>query len=350
MPATRATRAPRAERPKADADSTQSRLEKLGIRTHRDLALHLPLRYEDETRLTALADARPGTPVLVEAEVVVAEVKYRPRRTLVVKLEEGGEELWVRFLNFYPSQVKQMAAGKRLRLFGEVRPGFFGNEMVHPKYRVVEKGAPLSKSLTPVYPTTAGLSQAQLRAMIDRVLDTLALEDTLDAKLLARLKLMAFREAVMLLHRPPPNVDAASLDERTHPAWRRLKFDEVLAQQLAMRIAYRERRARIAPELPDAHTLTNALIKSLPFALTRAQRQAHAAIARDLALPHPMRRLLQGDVGSGKTLVAALAALQAIGNGWQAALMAPTEILAEQHYLKLTHWLEPLGVRIAWLA
>jgi ATP-dependent DNA helicase RecG len=221
---------------------------------------------------------------------------------------------------------------------------------VHPKYRIVSKDTPLSKSLTPVYPTTAGLSQSQLKAMIDRMLDTLALEDTLEAPLLKRLKLMAFREAVMFLHRPPPNVDAESLDGRTHPAWRRLKFDELLAQQLAMRIAYRERRARIAPELPDRHTLTNALIKSLPFSLTRAQRHAHAAISRDLSAPHPMRRLLQGDVGSGKTLVAALAALQAIENGWQAALMAPTEILAEQHYLKLTHWLEPLGVRIAWLA
>ena len=350
MPAIRATRAPSAERPKADADSTQARLEKLGIRNNRDLVLHLPLRYEDETTLTSLKDVRPGEPALVEAEVVDSRVEYRGRRTLVVKLLDGERELWLRFLNFYPSQAKQFAAGKRVRLFGEVRPGFFGDEMVHPKYRIVSKDTPLSKSLTPVYPTTAGLSQAQLKGRIDRMLDTLALEDTLDAKLLAKLKLMAFRESVMLLHRPPPDVDAASLDERTHPAWRRLKFDELLAQQLAMRIAYRERRARLAPELPVAHRLTNALVKSLPFSLTRAQRDAHAAIAKDLAQPHPMRRLLQGDVGSGKTLVAALAALQAIENGWQATLMAPTEILAEQHYLKLTHWLEPLGVKIAWLA
>jgi ATP-dependent DNA helicase RecG len=352
LPATRATRAPGASRPAGgnDADSTAARLQKLGIRSDRELALHLPLRYEDETRLTALKDVRAGEPALVEAEVVESKIEYRGRRTLVVKLTDGERELWLRFLNFYPSQAKQFAPGKRVRLFGEVRPGFFGDEMVHPKYRIVGKDTPLSKSLTPVYPTTAGLSQAQLRAMIERQLDTLALEDTLDGKLLARLKLMAFREAVMLLHRPPPEVDAASLDERTHPAWRRLKFDELLAQQLAMRIAYRERRARSAPELPDAHTLTNALVKSLPFALTRAQRRAQAAISRDLAEPHPMRRLLQGDVGSGKTLVAALAALQAIENGWQAALMAPTEILAEQHYLKLSHWLEPLGVKIAWLA
>ncbi len=325
------------------------KLAKLGIRTHRDLVLHLPLRYEDETKLTPLAEARSGVPVLVEADVVDSKVEYRGRRTLVVKLAEGERELWVRFLHFYPSQVKQFKEGKRVRLFGEVRPGFFGDEMVHPRYRIVSRDTPLSRSLTPVYPTTAGLAQNALRDLINGALDTLELDDTLDGKLLAKLKLMAFRDAVMVLHRPPPDATALMLDDRTHPAWRRLKFDEILAQQLAMRIAYRERRAKNAPQLPGAHTLTNALVKSLPFALTRAQRHAQAAISKDLAQPHPMRRLLQGDVGSGKTLVAALAALQAIESGWQAALMAPTEILAEQHYLKLSHWLEPLGVKIAWL-
>jgi ATP-dependent DNA helicase RecG len=330
--------------------SVKERLEKLGIRSNLDLVLHLPARYEDETKLTALKEARAGVPVLVEAEVVDADVKYRPRRTLVVKLKDEDSELWVRFLNFYPSQVKQLAPGKRVRLFGEVRPGFFGDEMVHPRYKIVQKGAPLPKSLTPVYPTTAGLSQSQLRELIEKALDSLVLEDTLDDELREKLKLRPFRESVHFLHRPPPKVDARSLEERTHPAWRRLKFDELLAQQFAMRLAYRERRAKSAPQLPDQHTLTNALVKSLPFPLTRAQRNAHAVIAKDLAQPHPMRRLLQGDVGSGKTLVAALAALQAVENGWQAALMAPTEILAEQHYLKLTHWLEPLGVKVAWVA
>ncbi|HXF78188.1 MAG TPA: ATP-dependent DNA helicase RecG [Usitatibacter sp.] len=334
----------------ATADATAARLARLGIHGSRDLVLHLPLRYEDETRLTPLAEAKAGVPVLVEAEVVESKVEYRGRRTLVVKLEEEGRSLWVRFLHFYPSQQKQLSPGKRVRLFGEVRPGFFGDEMVHPRYRIVAKGAPLPKSLTPVYPTTAGLSQQLLRERINGALDTLDLGDTLDESLLRELKLMAFRGAVLALHRPAPDVDAASLEDRTHPAWRRLKFDELLAQQLAMRIAYRERRAKNAPALPDGHTLTNALVKSLPFPLTRSQRQAHAAISRDLAQPHPMRRLLQGDVGSGKTLVAAMAAMQAIENGWQAALMAPTEILAEQHYLKLSHWLEPLGVKIAWLA
>ncbi|HUP30286.1 MAG TPA: ATP-dependent DNA helicase RecG [Usitatibacter sp.] len=342
MPAARASVAPR--------DGIEKLLEKLGIRGKLDLALHLPLRYEDETRLTPLKDVRPGIPALVEGEVLESDVKYRPRKMLVVKLGDGERELWLRFINFYPSQVKQFHEGRRIRAFGEVRPGLFGDEMVHPRYRVVEKGAPLSKSLTPVYPTTAGLSQSVLRAKIEDALDALALEDTLDEKRLAKLRLGGFRESVLFLHRPPPKVDAASLDERTHPAWRRLKFDELLAQQLAMRIAYRDRRRKVAPALPDVHTLTNALVKSLPFTLTRAQRQAHASISKDLAQTHPMRRLLQGDVGSGKTLVAALAAVQTIENGWQAALMAPTEILAEQHYLKLKHWLEPLGVRIAWLA
>jgi ATP-dependent DNA helicase RecG len=351
LPAVRAPRPTSSARGKAEnPDAIAAKLAKLGIHGKRDLILHLPLRYEDETRLTPLKEARAGVPVLVEAEVVSSKVEYRGRRTLVVKLTDGERELWVRFLNFYPSQVKQLVEGKRLRLFGEIRSGMFGDEMVHPRYRVVAKGAPLPKSLTPVYPTTAGLAQNVLRDKIDGALDTLQLDDTLDAALVKKLGLMPFREAVLFLHRPPPDVPAIELDERTHPAWRRLKFDEILAQQLAMRIAYRERRGKAAPALPDKHTLTNALAKSLPFALTRAQRQAQAAIARDLAHPHPMRRLLQGDVGSGKTLVAALAALQAIENGWQAALMAPTEILAEQHYLKLAHWLEPIGVKIAWLA
>ena len=329
--------------------AVRAKLEKLGIHSRLDLVLHLPLRYEDETKLTPLAEAGTGEPVLVEAEVIECEVKYRPRRTLVVKCTDGKSELWLRFLNFYPSQVKQMAPGRRLRLFGEVRPGFFGAEMVHPKVRVVDEAAPLAASLTPVYPTTAGMSQANLRGFIEHALDTLLMDDTLDAPLLERLALQGFRESVLLLHRPPPDVDAASLAERTHPAWRRLKFDEILAQQLAMRIAYRERRGKSAPRMPDKHTLTNLLVKSLPFSLTRAQKHAWATIAHDLAQPHPMRRLLQGDVGSGKTLVAALAALQAIENDWQVALMAPTEILAEQHYVSLHQLFDPLGVRVALL-
>jgi len=221
----------------ASKSETRSRLAKLGIRNNRDLVLHLPLRYEDETNLTPLAKARSGIPVLVEAEVVESKVEYRGRRTLVVKLTDGERELWVRFLNFYPSQVKQFKEGKHVRLFGEVRPGFFGDEMVHPRYRIVAPGTPLAKSLTPVYPTTAGLPQHQLRDLINGALDTLQLEDTLDPKLLAKLKLMPFRDAVLLLHRPPPDIPAIKLDDRTHPAWRRLKFDELLAQQLAMRIA-----------------------------------------------------------------------------------------------------------------
>jgi len=271
-------------------DTVAGKLAKLGIRGQRDLVLHLPLRYEDETKLTSLAKARSGEPVLVEAEVVESKVEYRGRRTLVVKLTDGERELWVRFMHFYPSQQKQFKEGKRVRLFGEVRPGMFGDEMVHPRYRIVAPGAPLSKSLTPVYPTTAGLPQHQLRERIEGALDTADLSDTLDPKLLAKLKLMPFRQAVLFLHRPPPDVAAEKLDDRTHPAWRRLKFDEILAQQLAMRIAYRERRAKTAPPLPETHTLTNALVKSLPFPLTRAQKHAQAVIAKDLGQPHPMRR------------------------------------------------------------
>ncbi len=221
MAAARALRATKVAEPSAPAPTPGiwappailSKLEKLGIRSRFDLVLHLPMRYEDETRLTPLCDARPGEPVLVEAEVVEAEVKYRGRRTLVVKLTDGEAELWIRFLNFYPSQVKQMEPGRRLRLFGEVKPGFFGAEMVHPKYRVVTKDMPLSTALTPVYPTTAGISQSQLRALIERALDTLLMEDTLDAALLRKLELAPFRESVLLLHRPPPDVAARALEE-----------------------------------------------------------------------------------------------------------------------------------------
>jgi ATP-dependent DNA helicase RecG len=221
--------------------------------------------------------------VLVEAEVVESKVEYRGRRTLVVKLTDGERDLWVRFLNFYPSQVKQFKEGKRVRLFGEVRPGMFGDEMVHPRYRIVAEGAPLSKSLTPVYPTTAGLPQHQLRDLINGALDTLNLEDTLDAKLLAKLKLMPFRDAVMFLHRPPPDAVAIKLDDRTHPAWRRLKFDELLAQQLAMRIAYRERRAKNAPPLPAATrspTRSRSRCRSRSRARSAARRRRSRRISR----------------------------------------------------------------------
>jgi ATP-dependent DNA helicase RecG len=332
------------------APATQSKFAKLGIRTPFDLVLHLPLRYEDETKITRVADLVPGEAAQVEGEIIHSEVMYRPRRSLVCQLQDDSGILYLRFLNFYPSQQKQLAVGNRIRALGEPRMGFFGDEMVHPKCRVAGESVPLKQALTPVYPTTAGLPQATLSKYIQAALNELALDDTLPETIKKRLHLPEFDASVKLLHQPPPNVDESALLERAHPAWMRIKFDELLAQQLSMRVHYRERNRRIAPRLTAHDKLTDALLKDLPFALTGAQKKVWHEISADLARPHPMQRLLQGDVGSGKTVVAALAALQAIENGYQVAFMAPTEILAEQHYLKLRDWLTPLGIEPVWLS
>ncbi len=346
----RASPSPAARHPAPAGPALRAKLAKLALRSDFDLVLHLPLRYEDETVLTPIAAARHGTPVLVEGDVVAADVAYRPRRQLVLKVRDASGLVFVRFLNFYPSQAKALAAGRRVRLFGEVRPGFFGGEMVHPRYRVVHGPEALPTSLTPVYPTTAGVSQQALRQLIDGALARADLAETLPDALCAQHRLEPFAAAVLTLHRPPPDVDAEALATRTHPAWRRMKFDELLGQQLSMRLHYRARRRQRAPALAAAGSLTGGLRERLPFRLTGAQVRAWGEIERDLAAPHPMHRLLQGDVGSGKTVVAALAALRAVESGWQAAVMAPTEILAEQHHRKFAEWLAPLGVELAWLA
>jgi ATP-dependent DNA helicase RecG len=331
--------------------ATQTKFAKLGIHTPFDLVLHLPLRYEDETKITRIADLVPGESAQVEGEIIHSEVMFRPRRSLVCQLQDdSGDILYLRFLNFYPSQQKQLAVGKRIRALGEPRAGFFGDEMVHPKCRVAGESVPLKQALTPVYPTTAGLPQPTLSKYIHAALNELPLPDTLPEKIKQRLKLPDFDASVKLLHQPPPNIDEDALLERAHPAWMRIKFDELLAQQLSMRVHYRERSQRVAPRLAAHGKLSEALLKDLPFALTNAQKKVWQEISADLAKPHPMQRLLQGDVGSGKTIVAALAALQAIENGYQVAFMAPTEILAEQHYLKLRDWLTPLGIEPVWLS
>ncbi|MGH8718008.1 MAG: ATP-dependent DNA helicase RecG [Burkholderiales bacterium] len=328
--------------------SLTAKLAKLGITRDFDFVLHLPLRYEDETRITRIADASSG-PVQVEGVVVKSSIQYRPRRQLVCQIADESGVLFLRFFTFYMSQAKALSAGSRVRAFGEVRGGFFGAEMVHPRYKTLRSESPLPQSLTPIYPASAGISQANLRKWIAEVLDRLDLSDTLPTKTLSGLRLAEFEASVRLLHHPPPDAPSNALEQRSHPAWRRIKFDELLAQQLSMRLAHLKRRGRGAPALKPKHDLTRALISSLPFKLTRAQLKVWSEISHDLGQPHPMQRLLQGDVGSGKTIIAALAAAQALENGVQAAIMAPTEILAEQHYRKFSTWLGPLKVKIAWL-
>ena len=338
----------------------QRALAKLGLVRDIDLALHLPLRYEDETRLTPIGGAREGETVQVEGIVADCRIEFRPRRQLVVRLADGGDELVLRFLHFYPSQQKTFAAGRRLRVRGEVRGGFLGREMVHPVFRVVEMGAPLPVALTPIYPASAQLPQAYLRKAVAAALGRASLGELLPPDAVPA-GLPPLAEALGFLHHPPASAGLSLLEDRAHPAWQRLKFEELLAQQLSQRQAQRERAALRAPRLAARRGgLQERLLAALPFALTAAQRRVVEEIAQDLsrrATPNdggadtgvPMHRLLQGDVGSGKTVVAALAATIAIDAGWQCALMAPTEILAEQHFRKLVGWLEPLGVTTAWL-
>jgi ATP-dependent DNA helicase RecG len=322
--------------------ATAKKLARLGIRSRFDLLYHLPLRYEDETRLTPPGQAPLGTPVLVEAPVRSTEIAFRPKRQLVVHCDG----LALRFLNFYGSQAKQferaIEEGRLVRAYGEMKHGRLGAEMIHPRYRIVAPGEPLPAALTPVYPTTAGLGQAALRKLVQEALQDEAIEDTLPAGMQQRYALAPLADSVRLLHAPPPGADLAA-------AWQRVKFDELLAQQLQLRLARRKRREKAAPALPSSGPLLKRFLGKLPFRLTRAQQRVMAELLRDLAQPHPMQRLLQGDVGSGKTIIAAIGCLAAVDAGAQAAVMAPTEILAEQHYRKFSAWLAPLGVQIAWL-
>ena len=327
----------------------QKAMEKLGLLRDIDLALHLPLRYEDETRVVPIASVHEAETAQVEGVVIESRVELRNRRQLLVTVEDESGELLLRFLNFYPSQQKQMAQGQRLRVRGEVRGGFFGREMVHPVVKPVDEGAPLPSSLTPVYPTSAALPQAYLRKAVAAGLARAPLSELLPAGSVPA-GLPSLREALDYLHHPPPRVPLAALEDHSHPAWQRLKFEELLAQQISQLQARRERAHLRAPALRGLPGgLHEKLLAVLPFALTGAQQRVCEEIAKDLALPAPMHRLLQGDVGSGKTVVAALAAAVAIDAGWQCALMAPTELLAEQHFRKLVSWLEPLGLKIAWL-
>lgn len=352
--------------------SAASLLARLGLHGPDDLVLHLPLRYEDETRLVSIGSLVHGSSAQIQATVTRAEVT-RGRRALQVWVNDGTGELQLRFLHFYPSQLTQLQPGRLVRAYGELRVGLFGREMVHPRYRMVSEDTPLPDRLTPVYPTVAGLGQATLRREIDRALADCRWQDTLPTTLLTALMsgsgdgkqasgrpgadpvasllagLPPLLESLRLIHHPPPGTDLDALLERRTPACQRIVLEELVAQQLSLRRARQLRAGQRGQPLANRDGEA-ALLASLPFALTGAQRRVCDEIAADLARQQPMNRLLQGDVGSGKTVIAALAAMVAVGSGWQATLMAPTEILARQHYERLSPWLEPLGVRVGWLA
>ena len=341
-----------------------STLQKMGLDSPMALALHLPSRYEDETELFTIEEAlNQGrfSSTQTQGTVIRNQVLFRPRRQMLVTIEDETATLQLRFLNFYPSQQKQMAVGAHIRVRGEVREGFQGPEMVHPTVRALAADAPLPKSLTPVYPASAGVSQAVIRKAVAQALRDPSLQDSLaeffPKKLMTELlpsnDWPSLQSAITYLHQPPADANTQALLERTDPAWRRVQFEELLAQQISLKRAHAIRRERHAPSFAKPvkdKSLEADLLKALPFKLTTAQARVWLEIGDDLAKSFPMNRLLQGDVGSGKTVVAALAAARVMDYGYQAAVMAPTEILAEQHYLKMKEWFEPLGVRIAWLS
>ena len=333
-------------------DTTARKLEKLHLNTAWDLALHLPLRYEDETKIVPISVAPLGEVCQVEGEVLHQEVQFKPRKQLVAQIKgDDGAILNLRFIHFYPSHQKQLAPGQRVRALGEIKRGYERYEMIHPKIKSPEKQA-LATSLTPIYPTTNGLTQPVLRKAVQAALAQVDMYEILPARVLDDLRLPTLAESLRTLHYPPPHLSAGQLGSGTLPEWQRLKFDELLAQQLSMRLARQRRKHGQAMPLSGDGRLCRALLGNLPFRLTAAQERVCGEIRADLAQSTPMHRLLQGDVGSGKTIVAALSALTALESAEevQVAIMAPTEILAEQHFVKFRQWLEPLGLTVAWLS
>ncbi|WP_425601621.1 ATP-dependent DNA helicase RecG [Dyella silvae] len=331
-------------------------LARLGLERVQDLWFHLPLRYEDKTRITAIADLRPGDRVQVEGVIDAVErgFRYRPQLKVAIS-DESQQTLLLRFFHFNRSQSEQLRPGTRLLCYGEVRQGGHGLEMVHPQYRRLSGDEPVAvdELLTPVYPTTEGLGQKRLAGVIAKALALLPPEAQLELIPPALCKehgLTSLRDALLYVHRPPPDAHLGQLTAGRHPAQQRLAFEELLTQHLSLKRMRAAVRRRHAPSLRGTGELRKRLLASLPFGLTGAQQRVTAEIAGDIAQSQPMLRLVQGDVGSGKTIVAALAALAAVESGHQVALMAPTELLAEQHLHHFRHWLTPLGLEVAWLA
>lgn len=331
-------------------------LARLGLERVQDLWFHLPLRYEDRTRVTAIADLRPGERAQVEGVVDAVDRGFRYRPQLKVAITDASQQtLMLRFFHFNRSQSEQLKPGTRLLCYGEVRQATQGLEMVHPQYQRLsgDEPATVDELLTPVYPTTEGLGQKRLAGVIAKALALLPQDAQLElipTELCVEHGLTSLREALLYVHRPPPDANLGQLTTGRHPAQQRLAFEELLTQHLSLKRMRAAVRRRHSPRLQGTGELRKRLLASLPFGLTGAQQRVSTEIAKDIAQASPMLRLVQGDVGSGKTIVAALAALAAVESGQQVALMAPTELLAEQHRHNFTHWLTPLGLEVAWLA
>ena len=333
------------------------RLQRLGISTVQDVLFHLPARYEDRTRVVPMGAARPGDHVVVQGEVDLAEVRYGRRRSLLVRISDGTGALTLRFFHFNANQQAGFRRGAGIRCYGEVRSGAATAEMIHPEYRMIDPDTPVpvEEHLTPVYPATGGVHQLTLRALTEQALQYLEtgddgrrLVDWLPADLVTPFKMTSLPAALRYVHRPPPSAPVADLLEGRHPAQQRLAFEELLAHHLSLRRVRQRALHAGAPVLSGSPGLVDGFVAALPFELTAAQQRVNSEIRNDLAQAHPMARLVQGDVGSGKTVVAACAALTCVGAGHQVALMAPTELLAEQHYRSFRDWLAPLGINVAW--
>lgn len=331
------------------------KLEHLGITTLQDLLFHLPLRYQDRTRIVPIGSLRPGDEAVIEGEVQLTEIKFGRKRMLLTRINDGTGSLTLRFFHFSNAQKESLSRGTRLRCYGEARKGNLTLEMIHPEFRRLSEESleTVEEYLTPIYPATEGLQQQGLRRLVGQAVERLArgsisLPELVPGDLLPA-SLPPLREAVLTLQRPPPDIALSALSEGTHPAQQRLAFEELLAHQLSLRQLRAAMTRHPAPPLDGPGELLERYRQQLPFPLTGAQQRVSEEIRRDLLQPTPMQRLVQGDVGSGKTVVAALAALQAVGSGFQAAVMAPTELLAEQHYRNFQQWLAPLGIEVAWL-
>ena len=324
-----------------------AKLNRLGISRPEDLLVFFPIRYEDETQIFEIMGAPERESVQIEVTVIQAKVEFRPRRQLVVTVEDCSGRAILRFLHFYPSQQRALEPGSRIRALGELRTGRQRiREMVHPKCKKIVEHDQLPSTLTPIYATTKGLTQPAIRKAVMRAFEVVAQADTLSSRQLNDLGLPRFSDAVTTLHRPTSDIDQSLLKDRRGPLWARVSFDELLAQQLIMRQNYNKREKYTAPVMQPDSSRTKKFLAMLEFDLTKAQKNAFSEIQADMSNRIPMRRLLQGDVGSGKTVVSALAALQAIEAGYQVALMVPTEILSEQHFKKIEGWLTVLGIKV----
>ena len=324
-----------------------AKLNRLGISRPEDLLVFFPIRYEDETQIFEIMGAPEREPVQIEVTVIQAKVEFRPRRQLVVTVEDCSGRAILRFLHFYPSQQRALEPGSRIRALGELRTGRQRiREMVHPKCKKIVEHDQLPSTLTPIYATTKGLTQPAIRKAVMRAFEVVVQADTLSSRQLNDLGLPRFSDAVTTLHRPTSDIDQSLLKDRRGPLWARVSFDELLAQQLIMRQNYNKREKYTAPVMQPDSSRTKKFLAMLEFDLTKAQKNAFSEIQADMSNRIPMRRLLQGDVGSGKTVVSALAALQAIEAGYQVALMVPTEILSEQHFKKIEGWLTVLGIKV----